>query len=112
MTCIVPISTIVGSGNASGRGRAGTANSDGVIDGAVDENAPEGGADLFADQQNSGTIIYYNIHRTGDVYTWGLGSNGRLGHGETIDCVVPRVTEALLGRNIVLVMMIIMYINV
>lgn len=36
-----------------------------------------------------------------DVYTWGDGKWGKLGHGEDNDESIPRVLEALLGRNIV-----------
>lgn len=35
-----------------------------------------------------------------DVYTWGKGTKGMLGHGEDAEEVSPRVVEALLGRDI------------
>lgn len=37
----------------------------------------------------------------GDVYTWGRGDDGRLGHGENMWKYVPRLTLALRGRNMV-----------
>ena len=35
-----------------------------------------------------------------DVYTWGASPKGTLGHGEEIEELVPRVVEALLGRDV------------
>ena len=35
-----------------------------------------------------------------DIYTWGLSTKGTLGHGEEEEELVPRVVEALLGRDI------------
>eukprot|EP01095_Lingulamoeba_sp_RSL-Kostka_P008375 TRINITY_DN2781_c1_g1_i1.p1 TRINITY_DN2781_c1_g1~~TRINITY_DN2781_c1_g1_i1.p1 ORF type:complete len:604 (+),score=224.26 TRINITY_DN2781_c1_g1_i1:84-1895(+) len=35
-----------------------------------------------------------------DVYSWGQGINGRLGHGDEEDQLVPKVIEALLGKDI------------
>lgn len=37
----------------------------------------------------------------GEVYTWGRGDDGRLGHGDNGWKYVPRVVEALRGKNIV-----------
>ncbi|XP_065839142.1 uncharacterized protein [Oscarella lobularis] len=34
-----------------------------------------------------------------DIYTWGAGARGMLGHGDDVDEKTPRVVEALLGRN-------------
>ena len=36
-----------------------------------------------------------------DLYTWGNGDYGVLGHGESDKEALPRVVEALLGRDIV-----------
>ena len=35
-----------------------------------------------------------------DIYTWGSSTKGTLGHGEEEEELVPRVVEALLGRDI------------
>lgn len=36
----------------------------------------------------------------GDVYTWGNGDHGKLGHGDTMKVTVPRLVEALLGKHV------------
>lgn len=36
-----------------------------------------------------------------DLYTWGIGHYGVLGHGESDKEALPRVVEALLGKDIV-----------
>jgi len=38
---------------------------------------------------------------SGKLYTWGYGSNGRLGHGAEADVVLPTVVEALANEKIV-----------
>lgn len=35
-----------------------------------------------------------------DLYTWGDGTTGMLGHGENAEENVPRVVDALLSKNI------------
>ncbi|XP_057294266.1 uncharacterized protein LOC130622774 [Hydractinia symbiolongicarpus] len=35
-----------------------------------------------------------------DIYTWGASPKGTLGHGEETEELVPRVVEALLGRDV------------
>ncbi len=35
-----------------------------------------------------------------DIYTWGSSFKGMLGHGEETEEVIPRVVEALLGRDV------------
>ena len=44
--------------------------------------------------------VMYFILDDGDVYTWGRGDDGRLGHGDNGWKYVPRVVEALCGKNI------------
>jgi hypothetical protein len=42
------------------------------------------------------------ITRTGDLYTWGVGFQGRLGHGDKEPCFVPqRVGGSLLGKKVI-----------
>jgi len=38
-----------------------------------------------------------------DLYTWGAGTRGMLGHKDEFDERLPRVVESLLGRDIVMV---------
>lgn len=38
---------------------------------------------------------------SGAVYTWGLGNNGRLGHGDEADHLTPTVVAALAGKRVV-----------
>lgn len=40
------------------------------------------------------------VSATGDVYTWGIGRNGRLGHGDVAPAPVPRRVVALAGRRV------------
>lgn len=41
------------------------------------------------------------ISQTGDVYSWGYGGNGRLGHGSEEDVKKPKIIEALKGKGVV-----------
>ena len=40
------------------------------------------------------------ITRTGELYTWGKGRYGRLGHGDSEDQTKPKLVEALLGYRV------------
>jgi hypothetical protein len=40
------------------------------------------------------------LTNTGEVYTWGKGANGRLGHGDIADRKVPTLVEALRDRSV------------
>lgn len=35
-----------------------------------------------------------------EVYTWGRGANGRLGHGDTDDCIYPTLVESLKDKQV------------
>ena len=41
------------------------------------------------------------ITSTGELYTWGKGRYGRLGHGDSDDQMKPKLVEALLGYRVV-----------
>ncbi|KAG8288256.1 E3 ubiquitin-protein ligase herc2 [Homalodisca vitripennis] len=41
------------------------------------------------------------ITSSGELYTWGLGEYGRLGHGDSITQLKPKLVKALLGNHIV-----------
>ena len=45
--------------------------------------------------------ILKNKKDDGKLYTWGYGSNGRLGHGEEADLLTPAVVEAIKDEKIV-----------
>ena len=38
---------------------------------------------------------------TGELYTWGKGRYGRLGHGDSDDQLKPKMVEALTGYRVV-----------
>ena len=38
---------------------------------------------------------------TGDLYAWGSGASGRLGHGNTIDIDKPKQVTCLIGKEVV-----------
>ena len=59
------------------------------------------------DQQTSTIVrrcitVFTCIQReeNSDVYSWGHGLNGRLGHGDEHDILTPKVVEALLGKGV------------
>ncbi|XP_015113813.1 E3 ubiquitin-protein ligase HERC2 [Diachasma alloeum] len=41
------------------------------------------------------------ISSNGELYTWGLGEYGRLGHGDTATQLKPKLVEALVGQRVV-----------
>ena len=41
------------------------------------------------------------VSADGKLYTWGYGSNGRLGHGEETDILVPTVVDALIDEKVI-----------
>ncbi|KAK0097381.1 hypothetical protein PV326_002182 [Microctonus aethiopoides] len=41
------------------------------------------------------------IASNGELYTWGLGEYGRLGHGDTTTQLKPKLVEALVGQRVV-----------
>ena len=44
------------------------------------------------------TIILSDL---GELYTWGKGRYGRLGHGDSEDQTKPKLVEALLGYRVI-----------
>lgn len=40
------------------------------------------------------------MSRAGSVYTWGVGGNGCLGHGDAADSHVPKRVQALAGHRV------------
>lgn len=45
-------------------------------------------------------MITDSVVDSSDVYAWGQGVNGRLGHGDEKDQLQPKVIEALLGKDV------------
>ena len=41
------------------------------------------------------------IASNGELYTWGLGEYGRLGHGDTVTHLKPKLVEELVGKRVV-----------
>ncbi|XP_020288916.1 E3 ubiquitin-protein ligase HERC2 isoform X1 [Pseudomyrmex gracilis] len=41
------------------------------------------------------------IASNGELYTWGLGEYGRLGHGDTVTQTKPRLVQALVGQRVI-----------
>ncbi|XP_075214876.1 uncharacterized protein LOC142320775 [Lycorma delicatula] len=41
------------------------------------------------------------ITSSGELYTWGLGEYGRLGHGDMLTQLKPKLVKALLGHHII-----------
>lgn len=41
------------------------------------------------------------ITSAGELYTWGLGEYGRLGHGDNFTQLKPKLVQALLGHRVV-----------
>ena len=52
---------------------------------------------------NSGGKHCLALSAEGEVYSWGEGDDGKLGHGGKASCDRPRVVEALRGRDVVAV---------
>ena len=51
-------------------------------------------------QISLGTSHSAGLTTTGDVYTWGYGGDGRLGHGSEDDELTPRLLEPLCDKNV------------
>ena len=45
--------------------------------------------------------IFSFVKITGELYTWGKGRYGRLGHGDSEDQTKPKLVEALLGYRVI-----------
>jgi E3 ubiquitin-protein ligase HERC2 len=56
---------------------------------------------LSAGSNHASIIVQDEKTRVGRLYTWGVGSLGRLGHGESVqDCNYPKLVEVLKGSSI------------
>ena len=52
--------------------------------------------DLAAGSNHSAAVT-----SSGELYTWGLGEYGRLGHGDAVPQLTPKRVDALLGQRVV-----------
>lgn len=50
---------------------------------------------------NSGGKHCLALSSDGDVYSWGEGDDGKLGHGTKSSCDRPRIIECLRGKEVV-----------
>ncbi|XP_076233389.1 E3 ubiquitin-protein ligase HERC2 [Calliopsis andreniformis] len=41
------------------------------------------------------------ITSSGELYTWGLGEYGRLGHGDTVTQLKPKLVQSLIGQRVI-----------
>jgi alpha-tubulin suppressor-like RCC1 family protein len=77
-------------------GQLGNPNNDGKYPRLVEEKLGGGGVVEVA----CGSYHVAVLSNTGEVYTWGKGANGRLGHGDIADRKVPTLVEALRDRSV------------
>ena len=52
-------------------------------------------SNVFVTQVSCGTDFTMCVDSSGDVFTWGLGNYGNLGHGSTTDCLRPKLVEKM-----------------
>ncbi|XP_062185692.1 PH, RCC1 and FYVE domains-containing protein 1-like [Phragmites australis] len=77
-------------------GQLGNPNNDGRYPRLVEEKLGGGGIVEVA----CGSYHVAVLTHAGEVYTWGKGANGRLGHGDIADRKVPTLVEALRDRSV------------
>ena len=86
--------SVEGCGKGS-NGRLGLGDSDNRSTLTRITTFPEGVKIFQISQAKSGDGHSLAITNTGQVYSWGEGSYGRLGHGDTISIKSPKLVEAL-----------------
>ena len=47
------------------------------------------------------STFYNALNFIGELYTWGKGRYGRLGHGDSEDQTRPKLVEALIGFRVI-----------
>lgn len=52
-------------------------------------------------QISLGTSHTLALTNEGRLYSWGYGGDGRLGHGNTLDVLYPKLVETLINENII-----------
>jgi alpha-tubulin suppressor-like RCC1 family protein len=48
-------------------------------------------------------VWFWQVTYDGNVYTWGIGDDGRLGHGDEEEEYTPRMVEKAQGRGAICV---------
>jgi alpha-tubulin suppressor-like RCC1 family protein len=77
-------------------GQLGDPEADGKLPGLVERNLWEAYVEEIACGAHHVAILTHNT----EVYTWGKGANGRLGHGDTGDRNIPTLVEALKDKQV------------
>ncbi|KAG2325885.1 hypothetical protein Bca52824_008613 [Brassica carinata] len=77
-------------------GQLGSSNSDGKLPCLVQDRL----VGEFVEEIASGDHHVAVLTSRNEVFTWGKGSNGRLGHGDTEDRKTPTLVEALKERHV------------
>ncbi|KAL1535700.1 PH, RCC1 and FYVE domains-containing protein 1-like isoform X1 [Salvia divinorum] len=96
MTIALTTSGHVFSMGNNAYGQLGNPQSDGKVPCLVQDRL----IGEFVEQISCGAdhVVVFTIR--GDVFTWGRGANGRLGHGDTEDRNVPTLVEALKDKHV------------
>ncbi|KAL0349033.1 UNVERIFIED_CONTAM: PH, RCC1 and FYVE domains-containing protein 1 [Sesamum angustifolium] len=77
-------------------GQLGNPQSDGKLPSLVQDRL----VGEFAEQISAGADHIAVLTSRGEVFTWGRGANGRLGHGDSEDRNVPTLVEALKDKHV------------
>ncbi|KAI5058394.1 hypothetical protein GOP47_0026564 [Adiantum capillus-veneris] len=77
-------------------GQLGDPKADGKFPGRVEGEL----CDAFVEEIAAGAFHVAVLTSKSDVYTWGKGSNGRLGHGDVLDRKTPTLVEALKDKQV------------
>jgi alpha-tubulin suppressor-like RCC1 family protein len=56
--------------------------------------------EALVEQVAAGELHSMALTRTGELYSWGTGNSGQLGHGDKEDLAVPRVVDGINGAVI------------
>ncbi|XP_018445631.2 PH, RCC1 and FYVE domains-containing protein 1 [Raphanus sativus] len=77
-------------------GQLGNLNTDGKLPCLVEDKL----ASEFVEEISCGAYHVAALTSRNEVYTWGKGANGRLGHGDLEDRKLPTLVEALKDRHV------------
>ncbi|KAF8103195.1 hypothetical protein N665_0188s0146 [Sinapis alba] len=77
-------------------GQLGNVQTDGKLPCLVEDKL----ASEFVEEISCGAYHVAGLTSRNEVYTWGKGANGRLGHGDLEDRKVPTLVEALKDRHV------------
>ncbi|KAL2230088.1 uncharacterized protein LOC105171777 [Sesamum indicum] len=96
MTVALTTSGHVFTMGSNAYGQLGNPQSDGKLPSLVQDRL----VGEFAEQISSGADHIAVLTSRGEVFTWGRGANGRLGHGDAEDRNVPTLIEALRDKHV------------